>query len=159
MLKQNSRVYQRYPGIVVQKEDAVAIRELVGSKQLEQQVFSTKDQIPLSKYIFLIGLLVTVSPAVLVVLPVLSVIFTDIPYRYLFWIPAPVWIFMWMFVVCCKWPEFLPPYFMLAFPLGLFYLFGLFWRAGMFDLPWYWICVPLYFLVITVPMSIWWVVG
>jgi hypothetical protein len=152
MLKQKSRVYQRYPGILG-KEDVVAIRELVGSRRLEQQVFSMKDPISQPLLCCCIVLLGIVSLVAMVVLPILSAFLSGLPYGFTLWIPAQLMLVIWAFIIGCRLSNFLCQYIIGAVALWVFYMFGLLQIMGMIDLPWYWICVPLYSLVILVPAS------
>jgi hypothetical protein len=150
MFKQNSRVYQRYPGL---KGEVAVIRELVG---MDRELASDPPEEGRSSlFSCCMAILGIFSLAVMVVPPILSTSITDVPYLFTLWIPPPVMILMWFIIICCNWQRYLCTYFIFVLPFFPFYVFGSLWRAGIIaDWPWYLICIPLYFLPITMAVSL-----
>ena len=158
MLKQKSRVYQRYPGIVggenefpLQRVDEETTK---GQPKSKNQCLRKIEPIPSPLFIPVLVLMGILSLAAFVVLPILSVILTEVPYRFALWYPALAMLTIWLFTVSCNWPDFFYIYLICYhMPLFLFYLFGSFQSAGIIDWSWIRICVPLYPMVILVPAS------
>ena len=106
---------------------------------------------PLVPVLVLMGIL---SLAAFVVLPILSVVLTNVPYRFAFWYPAQVMFPIWVLIVGCNWPNFFYIYLICYHaPLSLFYVFGGLQVGGIIDWSWIRICVPLYPMVVLVPAS------
>jgi hypothetical protein len=157
MPKQKSRVYQRYPGIV--GEEGVVLPGVVDSN--ERQSRSTDNRtvcackpIPFPLCVSLMVLMTIISLVGLIVLPILWAILTEVPNRVAFWCPAPFILFGWAIVIAINWTRFYYTFLgCYCLPLLVFYLFGSYRVSGVIDWPWYWICVPLYPMIVSVPAS------
>jgi hypothetical protein len=163
MPKQKSRVYQRYPGIVGEGGPGPGPGSEIKSLESFVRVIPQMDNIqmlPTSKpnysrlFVCCMILLVFVSLASGVGLPILSILYTEIPYRFILWLPAQYMLVVWVAVIERYWPNFTWTFMGCYYlPLCLFYLSGNFQLVGMIDRPWYVVCVPLYPMIISAPAS------
>ena len=161
MLKQKSRVYQSYPDIVGEKDFPLKdVTTEPSKKQPEKKPVLTisflcaKGPVSLSQLTFLVVIMTILSLVTFVILPILSVVLTDVSYRPIFWFPAYFMLTIWGWIISSNQFEYLCLYVICyCIPMGLFYLFGSFQSAGIIDWSWIRICVPLYPMVVLVPSS------
>ena len=156
MSRQKSRVYQRYTGIVGENELPLqSVTEITeGQPKLKNQCLCRIKPFPSPLLVPVLVLMSILSLATFVVLPILSVVLTDVPDYYAFWYPALFTFPIWVLIVGCNWPDFFCIYMTCYLaPLFLFYAFASFQAVGIIDWSWIRICVPLYPMVILVPAS------
>jgi hypothetical protein len=164
MLKQKSRVYQRYPDIVgeggpgsefefeLKSPDSFVKVPPLQTENL--RALSTCKPIPFPLFVSLIVIMSIISIVGFIVLPILSVILTEVPYRVAFWFPAQIATIGWTIIIGCNWSSFYYVYLVCYWvPLFTFYMLGAIQMGGGIDWPWYWICVPLYPMTVSVPAS------
>ena len=156
MLKQKSRVYQRYTGIVGDNELPLqSVTEITeGQPKLKNQCLCRIKPIPSPPLVPVLVLMGILSLATFVVFPILSVILTDVPYRFAFWYPAQVILLIWVWIINDNCSDLICPYMACYYvPLWLFYMFGGLQFGGIIDWSWIRLCVPLYPMVVLVPAS------
>jgi hypothetical protein len=166
MPKQKSRVYQRCPGIVGDQGRGLGLEELgfelkgldsfakVPPKTENVQVLPTSKPSYSRLFVCCMVLLVLLSLVSGVGLPILSVILTEVPFRFTFWFPALAVLMIWFVVIGLRMFEFFYSFLFCYFvPLYVFYTFGNFKLAGVIDWPWYRVCISLYPMIISVPAS------
>jgi hypothetical protein len=151
MLKQNSRVYQRYPGL---KGDVATIPGLVGMYHESPSLCSSiKKELTYLNRFYLVPLGIF-SIMFMVAFPISLAFFPHITFLWPAWILPLGMLFLWFLPICCNHRKFLYAYIVFALPFFPLYVFGLLWQAGIIaDWSGYIICIPLYFLSITVPVS------
>ena len=156
MLKQKSRVYQRYPDIVganvIPLEDVTEITE--GQPKLKNQCLCRIIPIPSPLLVPVSVLMGILSLLTLVIFPVLTSVLPDVPYRYAFWIPGQAVLPIWALILASHPINFFYPYLICYYaPLAALFLFATLQSAGLINWTLIELCAPLYPMVVLVPAS------